>query len=50
MNTAFDDVISKEHAELDLYPEDKAVRAEIDSQNDWVYNTVSSSFSLLLSG
>ncbi|GAA5959666.1 hypothetical protein JCM3765_007233 [Sporobolomyces pararoseus] len=40
MNTAFNEVISKEQAELDLYPEDKAVRAEIDSQNDWVYNTV----------
>ncbi|GAA5840301.1 hypothetical protein JCM3766R1_001451 [Sporobolomyces carnicolor] len=40
MNTAFNDQIDKERAELDLYPEDKAVRNEIDEQNDWVYNTV----------
>ncbi|GAA6059254.1 hypothetical protein JCM10212_006647 [Sporobolomyces blumeae] len=40
MNTAFNDVIEDKYAKIDLYPEDKAVRAEIDSQNDWVYNTV----------
>jgi len=40
MNTAFNDEIDEKFAKLDLYPEDKEVRKEIDSQNDWVYNTV----------
>jgi len=42
MNTAFNDEIDEKFAKLDLYPEDKEVRKEIDSQNDWVYNTVRS--------
>jgi len=40
MNTAFNEEIDEKFAQLDLYPEDKKVRKEIDDQNDWVYNTV----------
>lgn len=39
-NTAFNHLLPKEKAELDLYPE--AHRAEIDEINDWVYDTVNS--------
>jgi putative glutathione S-transferase len=44
MNTAFNEEIGKEFADLDLYPEEQAIRKEIDDQNDWVYNTVSLSW------
>lgn len=33
MNTAFNDQLPKENAELDLYPEE--LRGEIDEMNDW---------------
>ena len=39
-NTEFNDLIPKDKAELDLYPE--AHRAEIDEINGWVYDTVNS--------
>ena len=39
-NTAFNDLLPKEKAALDLYPEH--LRKEIDEVNDWVYNTVNS--------
>ncbi|EJF59296.1 glutathione S-transferase [Dichomitus squalens LYAD-421 SS1] len=38
LNTAFNDVLPADKAELDLYPEH--LRQEIDEINDWVYNTV----------
>jgi len=38
LNTAFNDQLPAEEAALDLYPE--ALRAEIDSVNEWVYDTV----------
>ncbi|GAA5826930.1 hypothetical protein JCM3770_006309 [Rhodotorula araucariae] len=37
-NSEFNSLLDDEHAKLDLYPE--SARAEIDDQNDWVYNTV----------
>lgn len=39
-NTAFNDLIPKDKAVVDIYPE--VHRAEIDSINDWVYDTVNS--------
>lgn len=39
-NSAFNDIISEESAAIDLYPQ--ALRAEIDSVNEWVYDTVNS--------
>ena len=41
-NTEFNDLIAKDKAELDLYPE--AHRAEIDEINGWVYDTVNSAY------
>ena len=38
LNTEFNHLLPDEYAKLDLYPEN--LRAEIDDQNDWVYNTV----------
>ncbi|KII86171.1 hypothetical protein PLICRDRAFT_43753 [Plicaturopsis crispa FD-325 SS-3] len=38
LNDGFNDDISAEHAALDLYPE--ALRPEIDSLNEWVYDAV----------
>lgn len=38
LNTEFNHLLPGEYAKLDLYPEH--LRAEIDDQNDWVYNTV----------
>lgn len=38
LNTEFNHLLPDEFAKLDLYPEN--LRAEIDDQNDWVYNTV----------
>ncbi|GAA6027232.1 hypothetical protein JCM8097_002508 [Rhodosporidiobolus ruineniae] len=38
LNTEFNSVLPEEFAKVDLYPE--ALRAEINDQNDWVYNTV----------
>ncbi|GAA5963296.1 hypothetical protein JCM8115_000966 [Rhodotorula mucilaginosa] len=38
LNTEFNHLLPDEFANLDLYPEN--LRAEIDDQNDWVYNTV----------
>lgn len=40
LNTAFNSLIPKDKAELDLYPE--SLRAEIDGVNEWVYDTVNS--------
>ncbi|EJU01623.1 hypothetical protein DACRYDRAFT_67545 [Dacryopinax primogenitus] len=37
-NTAFNEFLPKEKAELDYYPQE--LRKEIDELNDWVYNTV----------
>jgi putative glutathione S-transferase len=37
-NTAFNDIIPKDRAEIDIYPQ--GLRAEIDSINEWVYDTV----------
>lgn len=37
-NTAFNDFIPKEKAALDIYPQ--ALRSEIDSVNEWVYDDV----------
>ncbi|THH00104.1 hypothetical protein EW026_g2368 [Hermanssonia centrifuga] len=37
-NTAFNHLLPKDKAEIDIYPE--AHRAEIDEINDWVYDTV----------
>ncbi|KAF8521012.1 glutathione S-transferase [Gautieria morchelliformis] len=37
-NSEFNDLISPEKAQLDLYP--KELREQIDELNDWVYNTV----------
>ena len=39
-NTAFNHLLPKDKAELDLYPQQH--RAEIDEINDWVYDTVNS--------
>lgn len=37
-NTSFNSLLPEKFASIDLYPE--SARAEIDSQADWVYNTV----------
>jgi putative glutathione S-transferase len=39
-NTAFNGMISEDKAGIDIYPQ--ALRAEIDSINEWVYDTVNS--------
>lgn len=39
-NTAFNDQLSSDKAEIDIYPE--AHRTEIDGINEWVYDTVNS--------
>jgi glutathionyl-hydroquinone reductase len=39
-NTAFNDLIPRDKAAVDIYP--AAHRAEIDSLNEWVYDTVNS--------
>lgn len=39
-NSAFNHLLPKEKAELDLYPE--SLRPEIDEINKWVYDTVNS--------
>jgi len=39
-NTAFNNIIPKDKAAVDIYPQ--ALRAEIDSINEWVYDTVNS--------
>ena len=39
-NSAFNEFLPKEKAELDLYPE--PLRSEIDEMNTWVYDTVNS--------
>lgn len=41
-NTAFNDIIPKDKAAVDIYP--AAHRVEIDSLNEWVYDTVNSEF------
>lgn len=43
-NTEFNHLLTKEKAELDLYPE--TLRKEIDGVNDWVYDTVNSEYSM----
>ena len=45
-NSEFNDQLSPEKASLDFYPEE--LRAEIDSLNEWVYDTVNSKFDSLL--
>lgn len=40
LNTAFNDLIPEDKAQLDLYPE--PLRAEIDEINDWVYDNINS--------
>lgn len=47
-NTEFNYLLPKDKAELDLYPE--AHRKEIDEINDWVYDTVNSTSTVLLFG
>lgn len=42
LNTAFNSLLPKDKAELDLYPE--SLRAEIDGVNEWVYDTVNSTY------
>lgn len=39
-NTAFNDQLSPEKANIDIYPE--KLRTEIDSMNEWVYDNVNS--------
>jgi len=39
-NTEFNDLIPADKAKVDIYP--KELRNEIDSINDWVYNTINS--------
>ena len=39
-NSAFNDTISKEKAELDFYPQH--LRKEIDEVNEWVYDSINS--------
>ena len=39
-NTAFNDQLSPEKANIDIYPE--KLRADIDSMNEWVYDNVNS--------
>lgn len=41
-NTAFNDLIDKEHAALCFYPDH--LRKEIDEVNGWVYDDVNSAF------
>ena len=40
LNTAFNDQLPADKAALDFYP--KELQAEIDSVNEWVYDTVNS--------
>lgn len=48
-NTAFNDIIPHpEKAALDLYPSE--LQSEIDALNEWVYDTVNSTFSDQLCG
>ena len=42
-NTAFNKLLPKEYAELDLYPTE--LRSEIDEINEWVYHKVNSASS-----
>ena len=39
-NTEFNDLVPADKAKVDIYPE--ALRNEIDSTNDWVYNAINS--------
>lgn len=39
-NTEFNELIPADRAKIDIYPE--GLRKEIDSINDWVYNTINS--------
>jgi len=39
-NTEFNELIPADKAKIDIYP--KELREEIDSVNDWVYNTINS--------
>ena len=41
-NTAFNDLLPAEKASLDMYPEQHCL--EIDDINEWVYNTVNSTY------
>ena len=41
-NSAFNDQLPADRAAIDLYPE--SLRKEIDEINDWVYDTVNSTF------
>lgn len=43
-NSAFNDLIPKEKADLDFYPANH--RTEIDGVNEWVYDTINSQFIL----
>jgi putative glutathione S-transferase len=45
-NTAFNDIIPKDKAVLDIYPQ--AHQAEIDSVNEWVYDTVNSGLDVVI--
>lgn len=44
-NSAFNDLLPADKAAIDLYPEN--LRPEIDSINEWVYDTVNSTFFVL---
>jgi putative glutathione S-transferase len=44
-NTAFNHLLPADKAMVDIYPE--AYRQEIDSINEWVYDTVNSAFESL---
>ena len=39
-NTEFNEILPKDKAEIDIYP--KALREEIDSANEWVYDNINS--------
>jgi len=39
-NTEFNDLLPADKTKVDIYPEE--LRNEIDSTNDWVYNTINS--------
>lgn len=47
-NTAFNDIIPKDKAAVDIYPE--VHRTEIDSINEWVYDSVNSQYLVLVFG
>ena len=47
LNTAFNEFLPKEKAEIDIYPEQ--YRTEIDGINEWIYDTINSRFLIVCS-